>query len=213
MQCLAAADPLVIPGLTRDPASALLSREGKTGSRVKPGMTVRTRDCTCGNAGAGEGNRTLVTCLGSKSSTIELHPRRRRTAMAGRGGQHVPPPCGEGERRAQRGPGSGLQRIRMRRDPHPARCASRPPARGRDPSPQPRQCGAQAFGLGAARGVVGAGFLHRLGLAFSTKPGELRRPESDAASFSAASTDLVRRARSAARSMTPSTFRNKDIPV
>ena len=24
--------------------------------------------------GAGEGNRTLVTCLGSKSSTIELHP-------------------------------------------------------------------------------------------------------------------------------------------
>jgi hypothetical protein len=27
--------------------------------------------------GAGEGNRTLVTCLGSKSSTIELHPRLR----------------------------------------------------------------------------------------------------------------------------------------
>ena len=26
-------------------------------------------------SGAGEGNRTLVTCLGSKSSTIELHPR------------------------------------------------------------------------------------------------------------------------------------------
>ena len=25
--------------------------------------------------GAGEGNRTLVTCLGSKSSAIELHPR------------------------------------------------------------------------------------------------------------------------------------------
>ena len=25
-------------------------------------------------SGAGEGNRTLVTCLGSKSSTIELHP-------------------------------------------------------------------------------------------------------------------------------------------
>ena len=26
--------------------------------------------------GAGEANRTLVTCLGSKCSTIELHPRR-----------------------------------------------------------------------------------------------------------------------------------------
>ena len=27
-------------------------------------------------AGAGEGNRTLVSSLGSYSSTIELHPRR-----------------------------------------------------------------------------------------------------------------------------------------
>ena len=27
--------------------------------------------------GAGEGNRTLVSCLGSNSSTIELHPRER----------------------------------------------------------------------------------------------------------------------------------------
>ena len=27
-----------------------------------------------GRAGAGEGNRTLVCCLGSNCSTIELHP-------------------------------------------------------------------------------------------------------------------------------------------
>jgi hypothetical protein len=29
-------------------------------------------------SGAGEGNRTLVTWLGTKSSTIELHPRWHR---------------------------------------------------------------------------------------------------------------------------------------
>jgi hypothetical protein len=32
-------------------------------------------------SGAGEGNRTLVTCLGSKSSTIELRPHALGTAM------------------------------------------------------------------------------------------------------------------------------------
>jgi hypothetical protein len=42
------------------------------------------RDCW---SGAGEGNRTLVTWLGTKSSTIELHPRRSRDS---RGAPAVP---------------------------------------------------------------------------------------------------------------------------
>jgi hypothetical protein len=41
---------------------------GAAGRRNYGFMWVQ-REC-----GAGEGNRTLVTCLGSKSSTIELHP-------------------------------------------------------------------------------------------------------------------------------------------
>jgi hypothetical protein len=41
---------------------------GPTGSMTAPDTAGR-------NFGAGEGNRTLVTCLGSKSSAIELRPR------------------------------------------------------------------------------------------------------------------------------------------
>src|SRR5690606_14813782 len=45
--------------------------------------------------GAGEGNRTLVSCLGSNSSTIELHPRDAKfnafAAARGACGQKFPP--------------------------------------------------------------------------------------------------------------------------
>jgi 23S rRNA pseudouridine2604 synthase len=35
-----------------------------------------------GEGGAGEGNRTLVSCLGSNSSAIELHPRQRNFILS-----------------------------------------------------------------------------------------------------------------------------------
>src|SRR5690606_22233922 len=44
--------------------------------RVQPGVARKDREFHVGN-GAGEGNRTLVSSLGSYSSTIELRPRRR----------------------------------------------------------------------------------------------------------------------------------------
>ncbi len=37
-------------------------------------FSKKITDVIAENNGAGEGDRTLVTCLGSKSSTIELHP-------------------------------------------------------------------------------------------------------------------------------------------
>src|SRR5690606_16700705 len=43
--------------------------------RVQPGVARKDRELHVGN-GAGEGNRTLVSSLGSYSSTIELRPRR-----------------------------------------------------------------------------------------------------------------------------------------
>ncbi len=38
-------------------------------------MTLAVAILALTSSGAGGGNRTHVTCLGSKSSTIELHPR------------------------------------------------------------------------------------------------------------------------------------------
>jgi hypothetical protein len=43
------------------------------GVRIERAFTGLTWE----NGGAGEGNRTPVTSLGSWSSTIELHPRRQ----------------------------------------------------------------------------------------------------------------------------------------
>ena len=79
----------------RDTSSNREREHGTAGSSAD-GPWMRSVPGSCGaswlprNAaiyGAGEGNRTLVSSLGSYSSTIELRPRRRVTVYSGSGPQ------------------------------------------------------------------------------------------------------------------------------
>ena len=54
--------------------ATIIQKHSSKQNRINPNFYFlkKTRSV---EIGAGEGNRTLVTCLGSKSSTIELHPQ------------------------------------------------------------------------------------------------------------------------------------------
>ena len=63
--------PALAPGIVRFLISEKFDNDAAVRIRKMPLLMIHGKQ----DFGAGEGNRTLVTCLGSKSSTIELHPR------------------------------------------------------------------------------------------------------------------------------------------